>query len=78
MPVFMALGLVTASAVQNGHELIERRTCSFSKPVPDMLRNLIWFSKALVYRLALAHVISSLSVLNDGPPDLPLFTGASI
>jgi hypothetical protein len=47
---------VTASAVQNGHELIERRICSFSKPVPDMFRDLIWFSKALVYRLAHARV----------------------
>jgi hypothetical protein len=40
-----------------GGELIERRIiCSFSKPVPDMFRNLVWFSKALVYRLAHARV----------------------
>ena len=58
--MFVGLGLVTTSAVQNAHQLIERRICSFSKPVPDMFRDLIWFFKwffkALVYPLALARI----------------------
>jgi hypothetical protein len=52
----MGLGLATASAVQNAHQLIERRICSLNKPVPDMFRDLIWFSAALVDRLAHARI----------------------